>query len=293
MKLKMIDFTGKRKIFLIISAVLLAVSILSILIRGFNMGVDFAGGTEIIFQSETDFSVAEIRERLTAIDPLYETARIIKMRPMTGQEIQTNRYSVTVAEFLADTEKTSLSEALEQLKLESFSTVSGFAANELRAKSWWIAILAVAIILVYITIRFQFVFGVGAVLALVHDAVITLGLYSLFGISFDVSVIAAVLTLLGYSLNDTIVVYDRIRENRKVFRNKSIEWTVNQSINQTLTRTINTSLTTFIVVCTLLLFGGVGLMPFAFGLTVGVIVGTYSSIYIASPILIGMIKGKK
>jgi preprotein translocase subunit SecF len=288
-----IDFTSKRKMFLIISAVLIIVSVISMFTKGFNFGVDFAGGTDIVFSSKEELTVAEIREKLTAVDEDFQLARISKMSGIQSDEEIASSFSVIVQDFFDADQKEAFINNLSDLKVQSFNAVSGFAAEELKEKSTWIAIIALSIILIYITIRFKFSFGLGAILALAHDAIITLGLYSLFSIPFDVSVIAAILTLLGYSLNDTIVVYDRIRENMKRFRKNDIEKTINDSINQVLGRTINTSLTTFIVVFTMLLFGGSGLQPFAFGMTVGVIVGTYSSIYIASPILIGMLGRKK
>lgn len=289
-----IDFTSKRKMFIIISVILVLVSLISIFTRGFNFGVDFSGGTDLVFSSTEDLTVAELREKLADIDAEFGMAKISRLNDIQSDESIKSNFSVTVQEFYKSDDKDALLERLpDGLKVESFDSVSGFAADELRSKSIWIAIIALGIILVYITFRFKFSFGVGAIIALAHDAIITLGLYSLFNIPFDVSVVAAVLTLLGYSLNDTIVVYDRIRENLKKSRKNTMEKTINDSINQVLSRTINTSLTTFIVVFTMLLFGGAGLRPFAFGMTVGVIVGTYSSIFIASPILIGMFDRKK
>ncbi len=289
-----IDFTGKRKLFITISVILIVISLISIFAKGFNFGVDFAGGTEITFLTDKDMTVAQFRDEIVTADTSFETAKIVKLTNTVGQAADEFRYSVTTTEFYAGDRKEALIENLPDLKVESFSTVSGFAASELQSKSWWIAIFAILIILVYIIFRFRYVgFGMGAIAALIHDCIITLGLFSLFGISFDVSVVAAVMTLIGYSLNDTIVVYDRIRENMKKNHSLSIEKTINNSINEVLTRTINTSLTTFVVVGTMLFFGGSGLKPFAFALTVGVIVGTYSSIYIASPILIGFIKNRK
>ena len=146
------------------------------------------------------------------------------------------------------------------------------------------------LILGYITFRFRFIFGIGAIIALVHDLLITMGFYSLFNVELNVPAVAAFLTLLGYSLNDTIVVYDRIRENMRRMRGKKIEEIVNTSINQVIVRSLNTSITTFIVVMAIFLFSGKVMQSFAFGLTIGVIVGTYSSLYIASPVVIGWVK---
>lgn len=292
-RLRTIDFVGKRKYFLILSAALILISLISIGVRGFNFGVDFAGGTEITLVTNETMDVSEVRSELSAINPEYETAKILRISPMTGQETATERFSVTIPRFMEGDEKDLLIAQLSGFRVDAFDTVSGLSATELRDRSMWAVLVTIIIILVYIAIRFQIAFGIGAILALAHDGIITMGIFSLFQIPFDISVIAALLTLLGYSLNDTIVVYDRIRENIKKFRHNKITQTVNTSINEVLNRTINTSLTTFIVVFMLLLFGGTGLQPFAFGLTIGVLVGTYSSIYVASPVLIGFLKSRR
>ncbi len=178
--------------------------------------------------------------------------------------------------------------------MEQFNDVSGYAAKEIRSFAWYAIIATLAVLLIYITIRFQFSFAIGgAILALAHDVIVTLGFYSLFGIEMNLMAIAAFLTLVGYSLNNTIVVYDRIRENRAKSRATPIEEVMNQSINDVLVRCLHTSITTFIVVFLMLLMGGRSIASFAFGLTMGVVVGTYSSIFIASPIVIPMMKDKK
>ena len=293
-KRREIDFVGKRKIFITISLVLIVISLISIFTKGFNFGVDFVKGTEIIILvKDPKFTVDQMREKLSAIDPEYSKARITKVTSAGGTG-DYSKFQIVLKQFFekaVDKEKfvNELKKVFGNLEVsaESFRAVSGVAATELKLASWNAAILAIILILLYITFRFQFSFAIGAVAALVHDALITLGFYSMFSIEFNSAVVAALLTLLGYSLNDTIVVYDRIRENLKRFRGKPIENVVNRSINEVISRTINTSLTTFMVVFVLYLFAGVVLKPFAFGLTVGVIVGTYSSLYIASPIIIG------
>ncbi len=176
------------------------------------------------------------------------------------------------------------------IDIQSISFVSGYASAEIASLSTWAIIVTVLSILIYITLRFKFIFGVGAIVALLHDVTISLGLFAIFQIPFDSPVIAAILTIFGYSLNDTIVVYDRIRENLKKMRSVPYYDIINISINQTLSRSLNTSITTLITVVAMLLLGGSVLKPFSFALTFGIIVGTYSSIYIASPILLSWLE---
>lgn len=295
--MKQFNFVSKRKIFIMISLIIIAVALIFVFSKGFNFGVDFTGGTEIsLTVSNVDTTVGEVREHLVKENKLFESARIIKQRPLAetleGETVTKARFSVIVtgetAEKLEDTIVKALSDPLGVTSndIVSVNTISGFAAQEIKGYMTTAVIVAVALVLLYITIRFRFVFGLGALLALVHDLVIVLGLYSIFGIEFNAPVIAAFLTLLGYSLNDTIVVYDRIRENLKKLRGKPITEIVNSSINEVIIRSINTSLTTFIAVLILYIFSGEVLQPFAFGILAGVIVGTYSSLYIASPIVI-------
>lgn len=289
-----IDFVGKRRIFIAISLVLIAISAVSILVKGFNLGVDFVKGTEIVLKfNNENIDIAELRDKLSKINPEYASSRITRITS-AAEATKGAKFQVILKQFFDKPELKDefINKAQEvfgkdNVEVLSFRAVSGQAAEELKAASWNAALLAIVLILVYITVRFQFVYAIGAIAALVHDALITLGFYSMFSIEVNSAVIAAILTLLGYSLNDTIVVYDRIRENSKRLRGNPLDLIVNRSINEVISRTINTSLTTFFVVFILLLFAGVVLKPFAFGLTVGVIVGTYSSLYIASPIIIG------
>ena len=295
MSIKTFDFCGKKKIFFAISLTLIAISLISIFTRGFNFGVDFSGGTELIFKSNRDMTVAAFREQIGGIEKALAAANISKLSQMGDQEQNEYRYSVTTVLFYESDQKQQLEGLAREsgLEIESYNSVSGFAAEELRSKAIWIVIFVSAILLVYITFRFRYEFGIGAILALLQDAVITLGFYSLFQIPFDVSVVAAILTLLCYSINATIVIYDRVRENMRLMRGKGIAEIINTSIWQTMTRTVHTSMTTFIVVFFLLVFGGISLRPFAFGLTVGVVAGTYSSVFIASPLISGFLQGKK
>lgn len=294
-----IDFVGKRNFFIYLSLALILFSVIVIFVKGFNFGIDFSGGSEIIVSFDKNYSIDELRNTLQTINPDYTTAKIIQTNPGGGTSDRFF-YIITVRDsFPTLEEKQMFINSLEEsfsdssLNIEQFNDVSGYAAREIRSYAWYAVITALIVLLVYITIRFQFSYGVGAILALAHDVVITLGFYSLFGIEINLTAVAAFLTLAGYSLNDTIVVYDRIRENRTKNRGMDIEGVTNKSINEVIVRSLNTSLTTFIVVFMMFLLGGRSIASFAFGLTVGVIIGTYSSLYIASPVVIGMVKRRK
>ncbi|ABQ46095.1 protein translocase subunit secF [Thermotoga petrophila RKU-1] len=286
---KEIDFMGKSKIFITISLILIAVSIVSIFTRGFNFGVEFTGGSEIIVRFENkQVTEDDIRTAISQISEEFAKARIVEIRS-AGDPSNVQKYSIIVPKTYEPDEKQKIQEEMEKLlsgKVVSFNEISGTAAEEIRRGTWTAILVALVVLLIYITIRFRFIFGIAAVVALIHDVLITMGFFSLFGYEINVAAVAAFLTLLGYSLNDTIVLSDRIRENMRRYRGRNMENIVNMSINQVLARTINTSLTTFFVVFVLLLFAGNAVKPFAFGMTVGTIVGTYSSFYIVSPIIV-------
>ncbi|CEP78162.1 MAG: protein translocase subunit SecF [Defluviitoga tunisiensis] len=294
-----LNIVGKRKIFIYLSLAFIIFFVIVIFVKGFNFGVDFSGGSEIVISTQETYTIDQLRDALQKIDPSYATAKIVSVKP-SDEEITKNFYVITVKDSfpssqIKDEFINSLSTYLQSsdLEVEQFNDVSGYAAKEIRSFAWYAIIATLAVLLIYITIRFQFSFAIGAILALAHDVIVTLGFYSLFGIEMNLMAIAAFLTLVGYSLNNTIVVYDRIRENRAKSRATPIEEVMNQSINDVLVRCLHTSITTFIVVFLMLLMGGRSIASFAFGLTMGVVVGTYSSIFIASPIVIPMMKDKK
>lgn len=293
--MKKIDFVGKRLIFISISLVLIGISIVSFLTRGFNLGLEFLGGSEIIVKTSQALSVADVRAKVASVAPEFQKARVLETRAIGQADEHT--FSIVVAprdekgalrNYEPD-EKPQIAKKIEDAlngKVVSFNEISGEAADEIRGLTWRAILFTLLGILVYVALRFKFIFGVGAILALVHDVVITLGFFSIFGIEMNVAAVAAILTLVGYSVNDTIVVFDRIREFAKKFRGRDMASIVNDSINSVIVRTINTSLTTFFTVLMLLLFATGGIKSFAFGMTVGVVVGTYSSIFIASPVVI-------
>lgn len=277
------DFVHKRKAALIISATLLIFSIGSLIFHGGpHYGIDFLGGTSIELKFEQDIAIGDVRAAISAIG--YDDAEIKNFGAANQILI---RVQETGSE-ISDTIKSGLTEAFPDnpYEVQLVEKVGPKIGSELRTKAIQAILIALVFILIYISWRFEFVFAVGAIAALFHDVLITLGVFSILNLEITLAIIAAFLTIVGYSLNDTIVVFDRIRENVKVLRRDNYETIVNTSINQSLSRTIVTSLTTMIVVAILYFFGGAVIHDFAFALIVGVLVGTYSSIFVASPIVI-------
>jgi preprotein translocase subunit SecF len=273
------NFLGKKKIALLFSLFLIIISLLSFASKGLNWGIDFSSGYIIQLKFSDDIEIKDVRSKFIehgiedSVIQYFGSNKevIIKLK----EDIEFNKESVN--EFLIKSLKTD--NDFQILKLEFVGSQIG---SELRDKGEWAMLIALFSILLYIGLRFEFLYGVGAIIALIHDVIITLGFFSITQLQFDLSVLSAVLAVIGYSLNDTIVVYDRIRENSRVTRQDSYEETLNISINQTLSRTIITSLTTLFVLLSLLLLGGIAVEYFAIAMIVGILVGTYSSIFIAS-----------
>lgn len=276
-----IDFMARRKIALIFSAVLILASIGSLATRGLDFGLDFTGGTLIEISYPEAPDLAEVRGALTAAD--YENFSVQTFG--TSRDIVVRLPAEVAAEEGADVSTAAL-EALESVdagvEIRRVEFVGPQIGEELANQGGLALLYALAGILLYVSFRFQWRFAVGAVAALIHDVVVVLGMISLFQISFDLTVVAALLAVIGYSLNDTIVVYDRLRENFRVKRKGTAKELTNLSINQMLSRTVMTSLTTLLVLIALFYFGGEIIHAFAYTLIVGVIVGTYSSIFVAS-----------
>ncbi len=276
-----IDFMGRRRLALALSGALLLVSLASLAVRGLQFGIDFTGGVLVEVGYPRAVELAAVREALAA-EPAFRdvvvqhfgTSRdvLIRLAPQEGRSDA--EVSTRVLEVLRRAEP--------EVELRRVEFVGPQVGRELAEKGALAMLFALIGILIYVTLRFEWRFAVGSVAALVHDVLVTLGFFSVFAIEFDLSVLAAVLAVIGYSLNDTIVVYDRIRENfRRVRKGTPVE-VVNASINQTLARTLMTSLTTLLVLTALLAMGGEIIRGFAIALIVGVVVGTYSSIYVAS-----------
>jgi preprotein translocase subunit SecF len=282
-----------RKIAFLISAVLVLTSLISeILHGGPKFGIDFRGGTfvELRFSDKNDPNAP-----VTA--PIEEIRNLFVELGYGNAEIKNYGTAQDVAIQLDKSEEEAVSQLIDDLRSHfpnyniderRRDTVGPKMGGELVMNAVYAILFSMILILIYIMFRFDLKFGVGAVVALFHDIMITLGVFSLFNIEVTIPVIAALLTIVGYSLNDTIVVYDRIRENMKTFKRKIGDFPelINRSINETLSRTIVTSGTTLLVVIVLYFFGGEVIKDFAFALICGILVGTYSSIYIASPILV-------
>jgi preprotein translocase subunit SecF len=270
-----------------VSLFLIFVSLISIFTRGLNYGVDFNGGTIIEISFENTAPIEKIRNHLQ--DNNYEKSSV--------QYFGSNKDILIRIPNIISSSESSLSNTLiselnnkYSFSLKRVEYVGAQVGEELRDQGILAALIALALIMIYITLRFEYRFSIGAILALLHDVFLIIGIFSITQIEFNLSVFAAILAVIGYSLNDTIVVFDRIRENFKnsIVENIDTEDLTNSSINQTLSRTLITSLTTLLVLISLLIFGGEILFGFSFALIAGVVIGTYSSIYIASSTLLIM-----
>jgi preprotein translocase subunit SecF len=277
-----INFLGHRRLAVAVSVVVILASLFFLAVRGLNFGIDFTGGTLVEVGYPQAVDLDPIRQQLAgsgferASVQYFGTSRdvLIRLPPQPAGSDEA-ALSNEVLRALA-------SGGPPGVELRRVEFVGPAVGEELREQGGLAMVYALFGILIYIAVRFEWRFAVGAVLALVHDVVITLGFFALTQIEFDLAVLAAVLAVIGYSLNDTIVVYDRIRENFRLLRKENNEFVMNNAVNRTLARTIVTSLTTVLVLVALLLLGGAALSAFAIALIVGVIVGTYSSIFIAA-----------
>ena len=276
---KKFDFIKNRRIVYIISAVIILVGLISIIFQGLNYGIDFAGGTLIQINFNEFVSTAEVRNVLDDFNLGKST-----IQKLSGNEfvIRTERIDIEKRKEILSDFKENLGE-LEVLRVETVGPVIG---ENLKKLALYALLFAFAGIILYITVRFEFKFSIASILALLHDCMIVLGIFSLLGKEITIPIIAAVLTIVGYSLNNTIVILDRLRENIRFKAKETFENLINLSINQSLSRTINTALTTILPVLALYFFGGNILSDFALALFLGMIAGTYSSIFIASPLLL-------
>jgi len=295
-----INFMALQKAGFTFSGILAIGSILMLML-GINLGIDFKGGTMIGLSFSEDVTIQEVRsslENITIDDNEFDlSGEEVKyfgsnsdvMIKIKSFENEPKNFGQGVINNIYETMNNKAPEDKNKFVL-SLGAVSPKVGTELSGKALWSIISALVLILFYISIRFEFRFAIGAILALVHDILITLGIFSLTGYEITLSTIAAFLTIVGYSLNDTIVILDRIRENMKSSGTLMFENTINKSINQSLSRTLITSVTTLLVIIVLLIYGGEIIRPFAFTMMIGVIIGTYSSIYIASGFLASIYK---
>jgi preprotein translocase subunit SecF len=284
-----IDFMGQSRLLGIISLVLVVVFLALMIFRGFNLGIEFAGGTLVhIALPEEAAGIDEGVLRSAMSELGFPKATIVRFGAAEEREFRiTVRQSEEEQKELAIGIIDGLTETLGvPVQMEATESIGPRVGEEMRRAGFGSVALACFLILIYVWFRFDLRYAPGAVVALLHDVIITAGVFALFQLEFNLQVLAALLVVIGYSLNDTIVIYDRIRENLELRGTTHLEDVVNQSINQTLSRTILTSLTTLIVVVALLVLGGPVVRDFALALIIGVTVGTYSTIYVASALLV-------
>lgn len=276
-----INFMGQRKLAMAFSGVLIAISLASLLLRGLSFGIDFTGGTLIEVGYEQAVELDKVRKVLAdngfgdAQVQQFGTPRDLLIRLAPREGVKSSE--------LSDKVFAALRQAADgKLELRRVEFVGPQVGDELTEDGALAVLVALMAILMYVAVRFEWRFAVGSVAALVHDVIITLGFFSVTQLEFDLTVLAAVLAVIGYSLNDTIVVFDRIRENFRKIRKGDSEQIINTSLNQTLSRTLVTSLTTLIVLLALFFLGGEIIHNFSLALILGIVIGTYSSIYVAS-----------
>ena len=277
---KTVNFLSVRRITTTLSIVLMIFSLVSIISKGLNPGIDFTGGFQVEVSYEQSPEIESIRNNLSAAgfnDAIVQnsgsaTDIMIRIAPREGLN------SSTVGKLIIE----NLSQSSNSVELMSSEYVSAQVGEELTEQGGLAMIFALIMIMIYIVFRFQWKFSIGAVMALIHDVLITIGVFSFFQITFDLAVLAAILAVVGYSLNDTIVIFDRIRENFRSMRRAETLDILNSSITQTISRTMITSSTTLMVLLALYIMGGQSLQGFSLALIIGVLIGTYSSIFIAS-----------
>ena len=295
-----IDFMNNSRFTILLSGALILAGIFSLIINnGPKLSIDFKGGTLIAVQYTKPININDLRSQLKNVNINgqsfdFSTSEIkhfgdnsnVSVR-IANLENEPEKFSQNFIDILKDIYPDALPENKDDF-IVSIDKVSPKVGSELSGKAIMAIIYAITLILIYISCRFEFTYAIGAIAAIAHDVIITLGVFSILGYEISLSIIAAFLTIVGYSLNDTIVIFDRIRENMKALKRESVVSIVNKSINESLSRTVVTSLTTLFVVLTLYFFGGEVIHYFSFALIIGVLVGTYSSIFVASLIVVYM-----
>ncbi|RJQ33522.1 MAG: protein translocase subunit SecF [Actinobacteria bacterium] len=277
------DFIGRSKIWLIISSVVILTAILTVSIRGLNFGVEFTGGTLINVKLDKVVNISEVRQMLakynlqkSIIQPIGVKEYLIRFKKDQAEEKNRDLANNVVAGL----------GKLAKVQDHTIEQVGPGWGQQITNAAIWAAVLSFAALLIYISLRFEFKMAIGAIAALIHDILFTVGVYSLVYREVTPATVAALLTIMGYSLYDTIVVFHKIVENSKTLQRKSYATMVNYSINQVLIRSLNTSITSILPVIAILAFGGETLKDFAFALMVGLFIGVYSSIFVASPLLV-------
>ena len=280
---KKIGFINHYKKFYTLSLILILVSLFSLFSIGLNLGIDFKGGTIIEMQFNQNLTSDKIRSSL-----LKQDLGDIKVKEFGDKKnfLAILERKSGESNFISEIKSNLQKDLNESINFRRVEMVGPKISKELTKKGIYAVVIALVLMLFYIWLRFEWQFSLGAILALSHDVILTLGAFSMIGFEFNLSIIAAVLTIVGYSMNDTVVIYDRIRENLKKDDRANLSELINLSVNETLPRTLKTSLTTLLALTAIYLFGGEILRGFSFALIWGVIIGTYSSIFIASPMII-------
>ncbi len=298
-----IDFLGARRFGFVISGALLLAGMISLFLQnGPKLGIDFTGGTRVMVKFDKSVEISSVRDALAIVEIEGETFDFSKAEIKLERDkelgdlvsVRLPKLPETVDDAdeaviskLFDTFPENVPDDIIEFKL-STDTIGPKIGSELRGKAVLAIVSSILMILIYISIRFQFKFAIGAIAALVHDVLITLGIFSIIDYEISLVIVAAFLKIVGYSLNDTIVVFDRVRENLKRLKQERYETIINKSINESLSRTVITSLTTFMVVFILWLAGGEVIRYFAFAMMVGILIGTYSSMFVASPVVVAL-----
>ncbi|HLB59784.1 MAG TPA: protein translocase subunit SecF [Bdellovibrionota bacterium] len=280
------DFIGHQKFFWISSGIVILASILCLAIKGLNFGVDFAGGTSLQVVVSEDITIAKLRDLVEGL----------KFKTSSVQSFGDKHGSFLIRVELTEEGIHGVAQKIENgfkqkfpgstITVESVESVGPKVGEELKRKGVLALVFSLMAILIYVAIRFNFTYSPGGIVALIHDVIVTLGFISFFQVEFDIVTLAAILTIIGYSINDTIVIYDRIRENIPKMKGSSIVDICNKSLNETLSRTVLTSGTVLLTVSALFFLGGSVIHPFAFAMLVGVLAGTYSTIGIATPVFL-------
>ena len=280
-----IQFISYFKMFNFISLILILISIGSIFYKGLNFGVDFKGGTLIELRvDQTEITIGDVRQSFLKMN--LGDVNVKKFGKKNDYLIKFEKTDSNKENFIENIKNQLSKDIGNNFNFRRVENVGPKVSNELLKSGLMAILLSLSAMLIYIWIRFEWQFSLGAIVALVHDVIITIGFFSILDFEINLSIVAAVLTIVGYSMNDTVVIFDRVRENLKKYSSKSIDEISNLSINETLSRTIITSLTTLMALLAIFFFGGKILNGFSFAMILGVIFGTYSSIFIANPILI-------
>ena len=286
------NFFKNWKLWLGISSILIVLSGISLIFQGLNYGIDFRGGTTIRTESELKINVSEYRQQLSSLnlgdivisevfDPTFRENQYV-----TQIRIEAQQGDESITALAVDSVANALRVIDPNMKFPLIESVGPKVSAELVKAATLAVVSAIAAVLIYIWLRFEWQFALGAVFALIHDIILTMGIFSQIQIKFDLAIIAALLTIVGYSLNDTVVVFDRVRENLRKYKKKTLSDILNLSINETLARTIMTSVTTQLALISLFVLGGDVIKGFVFAMIWGVLVGTYSSVFIAGTVLL-------